>query len=189
VESALAAHPGVDSAAVVVREDRADDQRLVGYVVPAGTADPAAFDTEAVTDLVREQLPEYMVPSAIVPLTEFPTTPSGKLDRGALPAPGRTGAAAGRGPRTPREEVLCRLFAELLGVEEIAVDADFFDHGGHSLLATRLVGRIRNELGVDVKVTTVFRNPTVARLADRIEKLTRSSRPQLRPMTAEENRR
>ncbi|MEV5358076.1 amino acid adenylation domain-containing protein [Streptomyces sp. NPDC052693] len=189
VEAALTAHPGVAGAVVVVREDRVGDQRLVGYVVPAGGSDPSAFNTEALTGLARERLPEYMVPSAIVPLAAFPATPSGKLDRGALPAPGHTEAAVGRGPRTPDEEVLCRLFADLLGVDEVGVDADFFDQGGHSLLATRLVGRIRTEFDVDVKVTTVFRNPTVAQLADRIRKLTRSSRPRLRQMTVEENRR
>jgi amino acid adenylation domain-containing protein/non-ribosomal peptide synthase protein (TIGR01720 family) len=183
VASALTAHPDVDNAVVVVREEATGDQRLVAYVVPAGQGDPAALDVEAVTDLVRRHLPEYMVPSAIVPLTVFPTTPSGKLDRAALPAPEHTEAEPGRGPRNGHEEVLCRLFAELLGVQEVGIDVDFFKHGGHSLLATRLIGRIRNELAVDVKVTTVFRNPTVAQLADRIQELATSNRPQLRKMT------
>nr|WP_275410164.1 non-ribosomal peptide synthetase [Streptomyces sp. SID14478] len=182
IEQALTAHPDVDSAVAVVREDRADDQRLVAYVVHGKAADPAALDPAALTDLVRAHLPEYMVPSAIVPLAALPMTPSGKLDRNALPAPDHTEAAAGRGPRTPNEEVLCRLFAELLGVAEVGIDIDFFDHGGHSLLATRLIGRIRNELDVDVKVTTVFRNPTVAQLAARIEEPAPSNRPKLRPM-------
>ncbi|MEI5103119.1 amino acid adenylation domain-containing protein [Streptomyces sp. PmtG] len=184
VEAALVAHPDIDSAVAVVREDRADDQRLVAYVVSGdGKADAADLDLTALTDLVREHLPEYMVPSAIVPLASFPTTPSGKLDRNALPAPDHTETATGRGPRNHNEEVLCRLFAELLGVDEVGIDVDFFDNGGHSLLATRLVGRVRNELNVDVKVTTVFRNPTVAQLAARIEKLATSSRrPQLRQM-------
>jgi acyl-coenzyme A synthetase/AMP-(fatty) acid ligase len=180
IEQALTGHPDVDSAVAVVREDRADDQRLVAYVVPAG--DPAGLDVTALTELAREHLPEYMVPSAIVPLAELPKTASGKLDRNALPAPDRTEAAAGRGPRDHNEEVLCRLFAELLGVEEVGIDIDFFEHGGHSLLATRLVGRIRGELGVDVKVTTVFRSPTVAELAGRIEKSAKSNRLQLRQM-------
>ncbi|MFG3207649.1 amino acid adenylation domain-containing protein [Streptomyces sp. NPDC048192] len=184
IEQALAAHPDVDGAVAVVREDRADDQRLVAYVVPRAGTEPAGLDPAALTELAREHLPEYMVPSAIVPLAAFPQTPSGKLDRKALPAPERTEAAAGRGPRNHREEVLCRLFAELLGVEEVGIDVDFFDHGGHSLLATRLVGRIRNELGVDVKVTTVFRSPTVAQLAGRIEKSAKSNRLQLRQMNA-----
>ncbi|MFE7853265.1 amino acid adenylation domain-containing protein [Streptomyces sp. NPDC057403] len=183
IEQTLTAHRDVDSAVAVVREDRADDQRLVAYVVPGdGVADPAALDLAALTALAREHLPEYMVPSAIVPLAALPRTPSGKLDRNALPAPERTEAAAGRGPRNHNEEVLCRLFAELLAVEEVGIDVDFFDNGGHSLLATRLVGRIRNELGVDVKVTTVFRHPTVAELAARIEKSGKSNRLQLRQM-------
>ncbi|RCH65568.1 amino acid adenylation domain-containing protein [Streptomyces sp. SDr-06] len=186
VEAALTAHPDVDTAVAVVREDRPGDQRLVAYVL----ADPTGLDVAALTDLVRERLPEYMVPSAIVPLQAFPTTPSGKLDRNALPAPEHTEVAAGRGPRNPNEEVLCRLFAELLGVDEVGIDVDFFDHGGHSLLATRLIGRIRSELNADVKVTAVFRNPTVAQLAEQIEKLAATSkRPRLRPMNVQENRR
>ncbi|MGQ5640287.1 MULTISPECIES: amino acid adenylation domain-containing protein [unclassified Streptomyces] len=193
IEQALAAHPDVDAAVVVVREDRADDQRLVGYVVPGKGVDPAALDLTALTDRVRAQLPEYMVPSAIVPLAELPTTPSGKLDRKALPAPDYTEEATGRAPRNRTEEVLCRLFAELLGLAEVGIDLDFFSRGGHSLLATRLVGRIRNELNADVKVTTVFRNPTAALLAERIEELGTSNRPRLRPrlgqMTVEETRR
>ncbi|WP_328443611.1 amino acid adenylation domain-containing protein [Streptomyces sp. NBC_00386] len=182
IEQALAAHPDVDSAVALVREDRPGDQRLVAYLVPAATTDPAGLDLAALTGLARERLPEYMVPTALVPLAELPKTPSGKLDRGALPAPDRAETATGRGPRNHNEEVLCRLFAELLGADEVGVDVDFFDNGGHSLLATRLVGRIRNELGVDVKVTTVFRSPTVAELAARIEKSAKSNRLQLRQM-------
>ncbi|MFD9004256.1 amino acid adenylation domain-containing protein [Streptomyces sp. NPDC059582] len=183
IEQALTAHPQVDSAVAVVREDHTGDQRLVAYVVAgSGTAEAAAPDPAALSESLRTRLPQYMVPSAIVLLPQLPTTPSGKLDRGALPAPEHTEATAGRGPRNHQEEVLCRLFAELLGVEDVGIDIDFFDHGGHSLLATRLIGRIRNELDVDVKVTTVFRSPTVAQLAARIEKLATSNRPQLRPM-------
>ncbi|MGW2677748.1 amino acid adenylation domain-containing protein [Streptomyces sp. NPDC001436] len=197
IEQVIAAHPDVDSAVALVREDRPGDQRLVVYVVPAAGSTPGRPDPAALTDLARAHLPEYMVPSAVVPLAELPTTPSGKLDRKALPAPDLPARAeAGRGPRNPTEEVLCRLFAELLGVDEIGIDADFFDHGGHSLLATRLTGRVRNALDVDVKVTTVFRNPTVAQLAERIGEQAapdRPNRPQLRPrlgqMTVSENHR
>ncbi|GAA1985300.1 amino acid adenylation domain-containing protein [Catenulispora subtropica] len=184
VEAALTAHPDVAGAVAVVREDREGDQRLVAYVVPASPAEPAGLDAEGLTELVRGRLPEYMVPSAVVPLPAFPTTPSGKLDRAALPAPDHAEAVSGRGPRNPKEAALCRLFAELLGVDEVGIDVDFFAHGGHSLLATRLIGRIRAELGVEVKVTTVFRNPTVERLAAEIEDEAKSSRPQLRKMTA-----
>ncbi|MEU3911638.1 amino acid adenylation domain-containing protein [Streptomyces sp. NPDC029721] len=184
IEQVIAAHPDVENAVALVREDRPGDQRLVVYAVPAAGRTPERLDPGALTDLAREHLPEYMVPSAVVPLAALPSTPSGKLDRKALPAPDLPARAEpGRGPRNPTEEVLCRLFAELLGVEEVGIDVDFFDHGGHSLLATRLTGRIRNALDVDVKVTTVFRNPTVARLAEQIAELSgpTSNRPQLRP--------
>ncbi|MBL7256049.1 non-ribosomal peptide synthetase [Paractinoplanes lichenicola] len=178
IEQALTAAPGVTSAVVVLREDRPGDQRLVAYVVPAEA------DVTALTERARENLPDYMVPSAIVPLAQLPLTPSGKLDRNALPEPERPTVVAGRGPRNHNEEVMCRLFAELLGVDEIGIDADFFEQGGHSLLATRLIGRIRKELNVDVKVTMVFRTPTVAQLSAQIEKLAKTNRPQLRPMSA-----
>ncbi|MFD5423285.1 amino acid adenylation domain-containing protein [Streptomyces sp. NPDC127069] len=184
IEQVIAAHPDVENAVALVREDRPGDQRLVVYAVPAAGRSPERLDPAALIDLAREHLPEYMVPSAVVPLAALPSTPSGKLDRKALPAPDLPARAEpGRGPRNPTEEVLCRLFAELLGVEEVGIDVDFFDHGGHSLLATRLTGRIRNALDVDVKVTTVFRNPTVARLAEQIAELSgpTSNRPQLRP--------
>ncbi|AOR31555.1 non-ribosomal peptide synthetase [Streptomyces fodineus] len=167
-----------------------------GHVAPAAAPAPATAvhaawqSPDQVTREVRahleRQLPDYMVPAHLVILDRLPLTPNGKVDRGALPAPGHVEAAIGRGPRNDNEEVLCRLFAELLGREEIDIDTDFFAVGGHSLLATRLTGRIRNALNVDVKVTTVFRNPTVARLAGRIEKLATSKRPQLRQMSVED---
>ncbi|MGW2174752.1 amino acid adenylation domain-containing protein [Streptomyces sp. NPDC001705] len=190
IEHVLAEHPTVAQTVAVVREDRPGDQRLVAYLVPAGKADAAGLDLAPLAELLRRRLPEYMVPSAIVPLAELPVNPSGKLDRGALPAPDQGGAGTGRPPRTPTEEALCGLFADLLGREEIGIDDDFFGNGGHSLLATRLSGRIRNRFGVDSKVTMVFRNPTVAQLASRIEELTaddsrprKKNRPQLRQMT------
>ncbi|MEI5102902.1 amino acid adenylation domain-containing protein [Streptomyces sp. PmtG] len=183
IEAVLTTHQDVTSAVAVVREDRADDQRLVAYVVANGTSDPAGLDIEALRGLLQEKLPEYMVPSAIVPLAEFPKTLSGKLDRSSLPAPDLAEAAAGRAPRNHKEEVLCRLFAELLGVEEVGIDANFFDLGGHSLLATRLIGRIRNELNIDVKVTMIFTNPTVAQLVEQLGEPAKSNRPQLRQMT------
>ncbi|MFD8151473.1 amino acid adenylation domain-containing protein [Streptomyces sp. NPDC059720] len=190
IEHVLAEHPAVAQAVALVREDRPGDQRLVAYVVPAGKADPAGLDLAPLAELLRRRLPEYMVPSALVPLAAFPTNPSGKLDRRALPAPDQGRAEPGRRPRNATEEALCHLFADLLGKEEIGIDDDFFGHGGHSLLATRLSGRIRNRFGVDSKVTMVFRNPTVAQLAARIEELTaddsrprKKNRPQLRQMT------
>ncbi|WP_369193175.1 amino acid adenylation domain-containing protein [Streptomyces djakartensis] len=196
IEHVLADHPAVAQAVALVREDRPGDQRLVAYVVPAGKADPAGLDVAPLAELLRGRLPDYMVPSAIVPLAAFPANPSGKLDRNALPAPDQGRAEPGRGPRNATEEALCALFADLLGKEDIGIDDDFFGNGGHSLLATRLSGRIRNRFGVDSKVTMVFRNPTVAQLAARIEELTaddsrprKKNRPQLRQMTVQESAR
>lgn len=163
-----------------------------GHDAPAPATPVAArwHNPDQVTREVRahleRQLPAHMIPAHLVVLGRFPLTPNGKVDRTALPAPERAEADAGRGPRNHDEEVLCRLFAELLGVREVGIDSDFFAHGGHSLLATRLVGRIRNEFKVDVKVTTVFRHPTVAQLADQLQELTTSKRPQLRKMTVQE---
>ncbi|MEU2561452.1 amino acid adenylation domain-containing protein [Streptomyces longispororuber] len=178
VQAALSAHPGV-ARAVVVADERDGDRRLVAYVVPAaGSAAPPAGELRA---FVAERLPAYMVPSAVVPLAAVPLSPNGKLDRRALPAPGRGGAPeGGRAPRTARERALCALFAEVLGVERVGVDDGFFDLGGHSLLATRLVNRIRADLGVDVPIREVFTTPTVARLARYVGARARSSRPALR---------
>ncbi|WP_199520477.1 non-ribosomal peptide synthetase, partial [Kitasatospora sp. MBT63] len=142
IESALAAHEGVERAAVLVREDRPGDQRLVAYLVTADGVEPVGLRAH-----VAAALPEYMVPSAFVTVPEFPLTVHGKLDHRALPAPELELVAEGRPPRDGRERVLCALFGEVLGVEGVTIDDNFFALGGHSLLVTRLVSRIRTELG------------------------------------------
>ena len=175
VEAVLARHPAVGAAAVVVREDRPGDQRLVAYVVPAdGTAD-ALRELRAHASAF---LPEHMVPSAIVPVPSFPLTPSGKIDRRSLPAPDFHAEAPARAPRSPREKTLCRLFAELLDLPEIGIDDNFFELGGHSLLAMRLIGRISAELGVDLSVRAVFDARTVSGLAE-LASVAGRSRPAL----------
>ncbi|MFB6564566.1 amino acid adenylation domain-containing protein, partial [Streptomyces sp. NPDC056400] len=161
IEALLRRHPSVERAVVVVREDRPGDKRLVAYVVPA--ADGPA-DGELRAHLAAE-LPGYMVPGAIVLLDALPLMVNGKLDRKALPAPDPSAASASRAPRTHEEEVLCRLFAEVLGLDRVGPDDSFFDLGGHSLLATRLTSRIRRELGVELALRAVFDAPTVAALA------------------------
>ncbi|MBD0673833.1 non-ribosomal peptide synthetase, partial [Streptomyces sp. CBMA156] len=165
IEAALAGLPGIAQAAVLAREDQPGDQRLVAYLVPAAGA---AVQVGDLPDRLRRELPEYMVPSAFVELDALPLTANGKLDRAALPAPGHGEEGAGRGPRTPQEQLLCALFAEILGRERVGVDEGFFDLGGHSLLAARLVSRVRETLGVDLGLRTLFEAPTVAGLAARL---------------------
>ncbi|MEV6875780.1 amino acid adenylation domain-containing protein [Amycolatopsis sp. NPDC051128] len=131
---------------------------------PAGQRDTSAL-VSALRAHVRDRLPQYMVPSAFVILDRLPLLASGKLDRRALPSPDKQAVAAGRTPRTPVEEVLCGLFAEVLDAPSIGVDDDFFALGGHSLMATRLVARLRAVFGVELQVRSVFETPTVAGLA------------------------
>ncbi|MEU4761733.1 amino acid adenylation domain-containing protein [Actinosynnema sp. NPDC023794] len=158
VESALATQPGVTHAAVVVDAGPGGVKRLVGYVV--SDTDPAAL-----RENLKRSLPDYMVPVAIMPVDALPLTVNGKLDVRALPKPVVSGAASSRAAATREEEVLCGLFADVLGVPSVGVDDNFFDLGGHSLLATRLVSRARSALGVELAIRDLFDAPTVAELA------------------------
>ncbi|MGX1133815.1 amino acid adenylation domain-containing protein [Streptomyces glaucescens] len=168
IEAALARHPDVAQNAVVVREDRPGDKRLVAYVVPAPAT---AAEPESLRAHVRGRLPGYMVPAAVVTLPALPLTPNGKLDRKALPAPDSAAPATGTGlPGTPEEEALCALFAEVLGLTRVGADDDFFELGGHSLLATRLVNRMRAELGTTASIRSVFEAPTARSLARRLHR-------------------
>ncbi|MFF7159157.1 amino acid adenylation domain-containing protein [Streptomyces sp. NPDC008139] len=161
IESVLLTAPGVRAACVVVREDSPGDRRLAAYVVPSADVRP---DDESLVRHVTRALPSYMVPSVFVPLDALPLNPNGKVDRRALPVP-PAAVPTGRAPRTPREEVLAGLFADVLGVAAVGIDDNFFALGGHSLLATRLTGRLRAALGAELDLRTLFDHPTVASLA------------------------
>ncbi|MEV6974201.1 amino acid adenylation domain-containing protein [Kitasatospora sp. NPDC093806] len=192
IEAVLSRHPAVRQVIVIAREDRPGDTRLVGYcAVPTEDVDERVELAAELKRFAAETLPGYMVPSAVVVLPALPLNANGKVDRRALPAPDLGTDAAGRAPRDEREQALCALFGEILGIDDITIDDDFFELGGHSLLATRLVGRARAELGADLAIGDLFQAPTVAALAARIAEgpagdpaasaSTDPARPALRP--------
>ncbi|HSU16596.1 non-ribosomal peptide synthetase [Longimicrobium sp.] len=179
IEAAMRAHPAVRDAVAVVRDRAPGDQRLVAYVV-AGEGEglsPAELRAH-----LGAQLPEYMVPGAIVTLERMPLTGSGKADRRALPPPQWDAELAYVAPRTATEDLLAGIWAEVLRHERVGVHDDFFELGGHSLLATRVVSRIREVLAVEVPLRAIFQGPTVAELAGRVDALRRAGLPALPPV-------
>jgi amino acid adenylation domain-containing protein len=184
VEAAVTGVPRVGRAVVTVREDVPGDRRLVAYVVAAEPADDPVALAVSVRASVASRLPDYMVPSSTVVLDVLPLTANGKVDRAALPVPDRAGSVGSQPePSTDRERVLCGLFAEVLGLERVGVDDDFFALGGHSLLAMQLVNRIRDAFGAGLPMRVLFEARSPARLDREIEHLGATpSRPALRPM-------
>ncbi|QRY48438.1 amino acid adenylation domain-containing protein [Mycolicibacterium boenickei] len=181
IQSVLADLDGVDQAAVIAREDRPGEKRLVGYVTESvsGTVDSAR-----VRAALAERLPGYMVPAAVVVLDVLPLTVNGKLDRQALPAPEYVDLDRYRAPSTPTEEALAGIYAQVLGLERVGVDDSFFDLGGDSLSATRLINTVNANLGADLAVRAVFEAPSVAELAARVGECSGGREPlvpQLRP--------
>ena len=160
IEAALVRHSSVAQAAVIAREDAPGNKRLVAYVVGAAGA---AVDAAELRSHVGRSLPDYMVPSAFVVLERLPLTPNGKLDRRALPAPELTPATV-RAPRTPQEEILCALFAEVLGLARVGIDDNFFALGGDSIMSIQLVSRAR-QAGLVITPRAVFQHQTVEALA------------------------
>lgn len=163
IEAALSQVQGVSQCAVLAWQDGTEGKRLAAYVVPAAAA---ALNAESVSRSLKERLPAHMVPADFVFLDALPLTANGKLDRAALPKPERKiSLQAYRAPRTPAEEMLCEMFAEVLAVGRVSIGDNFFELGGQSLLATRLVSRIRATLAVELPMRTIFEAPTVESLA------------------------
>src|SRR5579864_1852334 len=170
IEAQVAGYEGVRQTAVVVREDKANEPRLVAYVsFKPGVANG---DRESLKDYLKSQLPEYMVPSAIVELAELPLTTNGKLDERALPSTALSYPNhndQGISPLSFIEGLVARIWREVLQLEHVAINDDFFELGGHSLLGTRIIDRIRMSLGVQFPVRVLFECPTVSALARRVQ--------------------
>jgi amino acid adenylation domain-containing protein len=182
VESVLRQYPGMRDAAVVAREDGAHESRLIAYLVSDEERRPAVADLRW---FLQQSLPEPMVPSTWVFLDQLPLTRTGKLDRAALPEPDEAGPGRGvsyQAARTPAEEVLTQIWAEILGLERVGIHDNFFDLGGHSLLAMRLISRIRQALDVEISLPVLFESPTVAGLATSVEAAHGLQAPPLVPL-------
>ncbi len=165
VEAVLQECAGLREVSVVAREDVPGDKRLVAYVVPG--REPAS--AESLRRVAKETLPDYMVPSAFVKMESLPRTANGKVDRGRLPEPGRSREPVEFvEPSTPHERAVAGIFAELLRVERVGANENFFDLGGHSLLATQLVSRLRDRFGLEIPLRQIFESPTVAELASAV---------------------
>ncbi len=170
VEATLTAHPDVREAVVLLRADLAGGGGLVAYVVGD---EGEAQDVRPLRGWLQERLPGYMVPAAFVSLDALPRTPNGKLDRRALERiePEMEGTDAGRlAPRTPAEELLAGIFAEVLGLARVGSEESFFELGGHSLLATQVMSRIKDVFGAELPLRRLFASPTVAGLAAELER-------------------
>jgi amino acid adenylation domain-containing protein len=165
VEASLDGHPDVRQSVVLIDEDETGEKRLVAYVVPEIGRVPAVDDLRR---HVSESVPGYAVPSTIVRLDELPLTANGKLDRKALPRPGTAREdlrARYVAPSTPTEEALAAIWTDLLAIDKVGAEDDFFQLGGHSLLAVKMLARVHEQLGVEIFLTTVFERPTLAGLA------------------------
>lgn len=174
IEAALHSHEAVTQVVVVAREDTPGDKRLVAYLVAATTEQQPAPTTSELRHLLKQSLPDYMIPSAFVFLRRLPLTPTGKVDRRALPAPDVTRPeleGAYIAPQTPTEERLSQIWDEILGLKQVGIRDDFFDLGGDSLLATQVVSHVRKVFGVELPLRIVFQKPTVSELAASIEEL------------------
>lgn len=167
IEATLTQHPSVRQAVVVAREENSGDKRLVAYIIPADAQAP----TTTLRSFLKEDLPDYMVPAVFITLDKLPLTPSGKVDRRALPAPDESSMQRDEdfvAPRTSTEEQLAAIWADLLGLQRVGVTENFFALGGHSLLALRVLLRVQERFQVELPLATIFETPTIAGLALKI---------------------
>jgi amino acid adenylation domain-containing protein len=170
IEAVLSQHGDVQASCVIVREDITGDKRLVGYIVPQKEVTPTVSELR---QFLKAKLPEYMVPNALVILESLPLTPNGKIDHRALPTPDLHSELKHKyvAPRTPVEEILAQIWAQVLKVEQVGIEDNFFTSGGHSLLATQLVSQIRNIFQVELPLRELFAAPTIAELTLSIQHL------------------
>ena len=170
IEAVLSQHGDVQASCVIVREDITGDKRLVGYIVPQKEVKPTVSELR---QFLKAKLPEYMVPNAFVILDSLPLTPNGKIDHRALPTPDLHRELKHKyvAPRTPVEEMLAQIWAQVLKVEQVGIEDNFFTFGGHSLLATQLVSHIRNIFQVELPLRELFAAPTIAELMPLIQHL------------------
>jgi nonribosomal peptide synthetase DhbF len=164
VKSALAAFPGLADVTVIEHGAGQADQCLIAYVVPSGPG----LDVPELHAYARKALTNGSMPAAIVVVDEIPATAAGAIDVAALPVPELAGLLPYHAPATPRQEILCELFAQVLGVARCGVDSDFFDLGGRSIEAMMLAGRISTSLGIRVSMADLFRAPTVGDMDRRL---------------------
>ena len=179
---------GAREAVVVVREIGDDDKLLTAYITPGHATLKSAAE---ITADLKQRLPDYMVPAEIVILDKMPLTPSGKVDRKALPEPQNYASlAADDAPRSPVQEIIAGVFAEILKRERVGLEDDFFKLGGHSLLATQVMSRVRDVLDVELALRIIFESPTVAGLAEAVEAARGAGQPvhsPIRPVSRESN--
>ena len=183
IEAALTRLPQLREAVAIAREDSPGDKRLVAYMV---AAEGAALEAAELRGALARELPDYMIPSAFVPLDALPLTPNGKIDRRRLPAPDLDAQIAHSyvAPRNATEETLCRIFADVLGLERVGVDDDFFQLGGHSLLAVQIVSRIWRELERQLPLRSLFASPRIADFAAQLDvAVGEAALPDIRPVS------
>ena len=173
IEAILEQHPAVRETVVLAREDEPRDIRLVAYVVSEQGPAPSPGE---LLGFLTSKLPGYMIPSAFVVLQKLPLTPNGKIDHQALPSPEWKPASDGA-PRTPEEEILCAIYADLLSLDRVSINDSFFSLGGHSLLAMRLINQLRRAFSVELSVRAIFEAPSVAELITRVSRAGKANAP------------